>query len=206
MSIVLVRHGETLLNASRTMQPADTPLGPRGLAQAEAVARRIAAAHPNVAAVVSSDLPRAARTAEAIGAACGVPVAFEPLLQERNFGALRGLPYDDLGFDPLTMVEAPDGGESVAAFHDRVARAFAQIRALRDRIDGDLVVVSHGLVIGAMLERHARLDPAMTLPSRLSNTSVTILAAEPPHAVSLLDCTVHLGAAVDDDPHGLSGG
>ena len=206
MSILLVRHGETLLNASRTMQPADTPLGPRGLAQATAVARRLAAEHAGIAAVVSSDLPRAAQTAEAIGAACGVPIAFEPLLQERNFGALRGLPYDTLGFDPLAMEDAPDGGESVAAFHDRVARAFDQIRALRERIDGDLVVVTHGLVIGAMLGRHLRLDAAMTLPSRLSNTSLTIVSPQPPYAVSLLDCTVHLGRAVDDDPHGLSGG
>lgn len=206
MSILLVRHGETLLNASRTMQPSDTPLGPRGLAQARAVARRLAESHPDVAAVVSSDLPRAAQTAEAIGAACGVPVAFEPLLQERNFGALRGLPFDGLGFNPLVMEEAPDGGESAAAFRARVARAFERIRALRDRIDGDLVVVSHGLVIGAILERHARLDATMAMPTRLSNTSLTVLSAEPPHAVSLLDCTAHLAPAVDDDPRSLSGG
>ena len=206
MSNLLVRHGETLLNASRTMQPSETPLGPRGLAQARAVAQRLAESHPDAAAVVSSDLPRAAQTAEAIGAACGVPVAFEPLLQERNFGALRGLAYDTLGFDPLVMEEAPDGGESGPAFRARVARAFEQIRALHERIEGDLVVVSHGLVIGAMLAHHARLDATMTLPSRLSNTSVTVLSAEPPHAVSLLDCTAHLARAVDDDPRSLSGG
>jgi probable phosphoglycerate mutase len=38
MSIFLIRHGETALNASRTLQPADTPLSPRGLAQAAAIA------------------------------------------------------------------------------------------------------------------------------------------------------------------------
>ena len=53
MTLLLVRHGETALNASRTLQPAATPLSARGLAQAAAVAARIAALRP--AAVLSSD-------------------------------------------------------------------------------------------------------------------------------------------------------
>ena len=35
MTLLFVRHGETALNAARVMQPADTPLSPRGLAQAQ---------------------------------------------------------------------------------------------------------------------------------------------------------------------------
>jgi len=31
MSLILIRHGETALNASRTLQFPDTPLGERGL-------------------------------------------------------------------------------------------------------------------------------------------------------------------------------
>ena len=58
MAILLVRHGETALNAARVMQPADTPLSERGLAQARAVARRLAQ-RGRVAALLSSDLPRA---------------------------------------------------------------------------------------------------------------------------------------------------
>jgi hypothetical protein len=42
MSIILVRHGETALNAARVMQPADTPLSDLGKAQVLAVARRLA--------------------------------------------------------------------------------------------------------------------------------------------------------------------
>lgn len=204
MSILLVRHGETLLNASRTLQPADTPLSPRGLAQAHAAARRLGGA--KLSAIVSSDLPRAMQTAEAIAAACGLPILREPLLQERNFGELRGLPYDGLGFDPLSMPGAPPGGESAEAFRARVARAFARIVALCAGLDGDLAVVTHGLVIGAMLEAHARLPDGAPMPSRLGNASLTILSAAPPHLVALLDSTAHLDAAVDDDPLSLSGG
>ena len=64
MTLLLIRHGETALNAARVMQPADTPLSERGLAQAEALGRRMKTA--GLAAIVSSDLPRAWQTAQAI--------------------------------------------------------------------------------------------------------------------------------------------
>ncbi|MEP7058666.1 MAG: histidine phosphatase family protein [Caldimonas sp.] len=204
MSILLIRHGETALNASRTLQPAGTPLSARGEAQALALAARLASSR--IAAIVSSDLPRAAQTATAIATACGLPVRWEPLLHERNFGDLRGRPYDGLGFDPLALVEAPPGGESAATFRARVARAFERLVALRAGLDGDLVAVTHGLVIATMLEAHARLADAVAKPSRLGNASLTVMSAEAPHTVALLDCTRHLGAEMSDDPQSLSGG
>lgn len=204
MSIYLIRHGETALNASRTLQPADTPLSARGLTQAAAIARRLVDA--GVVAIVSSDLPRAAQTATAIGAACGLPIRWEPLLHERNFGDLRGQPYDGLSFDPLTLVDAPPGGESAATFRARVAEAFARIVAWRASLDGNLAVVTHGLVIGAILEGHARLAERAAMPERLGNASLTVLSAQPPHDVGLLDCTRHLEGAAADDAHSLSGG
>ena len=145
------------------------------------------------------------QTASTIAAACGLPVAVEPLLQERDFGDLRGRPYDTLGFDPLAMVEAPPGGESAAAFRERVARAFARIVALRTTLDGDLAVVTHGLLIHALLERHAHFGPGFALPARLGNTSVTVLGPAPPHGLTLLDCTAHLAGSAADDPRSLAG-
>ncbi len=73
------------------------------------MARRLA--DLGVGAIVSSDLPRARATADAIASATGLPVAETPLLQERNFGDLRGQSYDALGFNPLTMTDAPPNGE-----------------------------------------------------------------------------------------------
>lgn len=116
MSIILVRHGETPLNVTCMLQPADTPLSANGLAQAQAQAVALRLAGIQLAGIVSSDLPRALSTAEAIAAATGLVVQTTPLLHERNFGDLRGLHYDTLGFNPLTMSEAPPSGESVAAF------------------------------------------------------------------------------------------
>lgn len=205
MSLLFIRHGETPLNAARIMQPADTPLSERGLAQAQAVAERLAALRP--IAVLSSDMPRALQTAEAIAAAAGgLPVETTPLLQERNFGDLRGRPYDTLGFDPLTFEAAPAGGESIPDFLRRVEAAFAHAVRLRGRVGGPLVVVSHGLVIRALLDQQIRVPPGTVLPARIGNTSVTHVGAEPPHEAELIDCTTHLQGRTAEDGRSLSGG
>ncbi|GAB4123338.1 MAG: histidine phosphatase family protein [Rubrivivax sp.] len=195
MTMVWLRHGETALNAARVMQPADTPLSARGLAQARAAAERLAALRP--AAIVSSDLPRALQTAEALAALTGLPVHTEPLLQERNFGAWRGRPWDELGFDATTMEAAPEGGESLAAFLQRCDAAWAAMVSRRAAVGGPLVVVSHGLLIHAVLRRHARLDAGLTLPERLANTAVSEVDAAPPHRARRVGCVAHLAPLAD---------
>jgi broad specificity phosphatase PhoE len=204
MALFLIRHAETALNAARVLQPADTPLSPTGLRQSDALALRIARLGP--AAIVSSDLPRALRTAEAIAIATGLPIVANPLLRERDFGELRGLPYDGLGFDPLAMSAAPPGGESAPAFARRVALAFEALVTMRATLKGPLAIVTHGLVIRAILGAHAELPGVMQAPTRIGNTSLTIVDAEPPHAVTLLDCTRHLDAGTREEARSLCGG
>jgi probable phosphoglycerate mutase len=204
MTILWLRHGETALNAARVLQPEATPLSARGRLQALAAARRLAALQP--AALLSSDLPRARETAEAVAAATGLSLRLEPLLRERSFGDLRGRAYDTLDFDPLVMHDAPPAGESRAEFLERVARAWAAVAAARAACGGLLVVVSHGLVIHAALDTHASWRDGVTLPPRLANTSVSTVDAEPPHRVRLVDDTSHLTGAIDDDAQALSGG
>lgn len=209
MNLLLIRHGETALNVARVLQPADTPLSARGIAQAEALAQRLAAM--NVRAIVSSDLPRALRTAQAIAAATGAAIETTPLLQERNFGDWRGRPYDAMAIDPLTMTEAPPNGESTAAFEQRVADAFAHVLARQAAIapgsgGGGLAIVTHGLVIRALLVAHLRLSDGMRQPTHLGNTSLSIVGAGAPHRVSLLNCTRHLDAGARDGAHALCGG
>ena len=201
MTIVLIRHGETALNAARVLQPADTPLSATGRHQSEALGRRVAGLA--IAAIVSSDLPRAWQTAELLSAATGVPVTADPMLHERNFGELRGRPYDTLGFDPLAMDAAPAGGESAAAFAQRAADAFDVLVRTRERLHGTLAVVTHGLLIRAMLEARVALAPCMQMPGSFGNTSLTVVSARPPHTALLLACTSHLDPAARAEPHRL---
>jgi probable phosphoglycerate mutase len=190
MSILLVRHGETAGNAGRVLQRAEIPLNERGLRQAELLSERLCGL--GFAHVLCSDLQRARMTAAPLLARSGLRVEETPLLQERNFGDLRGTPYDQLPEDPFAPDFVPPGGESWDAFHDRVAAAFALISARRRSLDGHLVVVTHGLVCRAILQRHAQLGSGHSTPDRYDNTSVTVLDPEPPHATRLINCTEHL--------------
>jgi broad specificity phosphatase PhoE len=203
MSIVLIRHGETDLNAGRVLQWPDTPLGERGRAQAAALGGRLAPTRP--AALVSSDMARARETAEAVSRATGLPVLESPLLAERNFGELRGRRYDELGWDPIADDRAPPGGESMAEFRTRVALALDWLRAQRRVAGGDLVAVTHGLVIRVLLAEHCAFAPGVARPEALANTSVSVLGAEPPHAVTLCNCARHLQGDARDDGRGVAG-
>jgi probable phosphoglycerate mutase len=133
-------------------------------------------------------------------------VQVTPLLRERNFGDLRGQPYDTLPSDPLRMRDAPPNGESADEFEARVAQAFAEIVRRRAELADDLVVVTHGLVIGAMLARHVDLAGAGDLPGHLGNTSLSVIGSIAPHRADLLNCTAHLLGRIDDDARALSGG
>src|SRR6516162_789785 len=99
MAILLVRHGETDGNAGRILQHPDVPLNERGMRQAELLARRLFAR--GFAQIICSDFLRARMTAAPLAARSGISVEESPLLQERNFGDLRGVPYAALAEDPF---------------------------------------------------------------------------------------------------------
>ena len=150
MSIFLIRHGETLGNASRTVQLPDNPLSPRGIAQAERLARRLEPA--GIASILSSDFSLAVTTAERLHPATGAPIRHDPLLQERNFGDLRGTPYAELGVDMFAPDYAPPNGETWEVFHARVDRAWALVREAAAGAGGHLAVVTHGNMIRPAVE------------------------------------------------------
>jgi broad specificity phosphatase PhoE len=190
MSIFLIRHAETVGNASRIVQRPDSPLSPRGVAQAERLARRLA--HAGIARIVSSDLTRAVVTAEHLQRVTGAPLSLERLLQERNFGDLRGTPYVELGFDMFGPDYAPPNGETWEAFHARVDEAWARVRPLAEAIEGPLAVVTHGLVCRSLAGRHLILPDGEPVPLRWENTSLTIVDCPAPWRVRLLNCIAHL--------------
>jgi broad specificity phosphatase PhoE len=204
MNVYLVRHGETDLNARRVLQPPGTPLSERGLEQARRLAARLAG--EGIARIVSSDLERARRTADEVQRATGAPLEIEPLLQERNFGELRGRAYAELGFDPFAPDYHPPGGESWAEFEARTDLAWRRVEALAARAGGPLAVVSHGLWCRAVAVRQLGIDPDARGAeiARWGNTSLTIAQGPPPWRVRLLNCTAHLerGSAAARDAAG----
>jgi 2,3-bisphosphoglycerate-dependent phosphoglycerate mutase len=190
MAIYLIRHGETLGNATRVVQRPDNPLSPRGLAQAEALARRLAG--EGIVRILASDLARAAATAESLRRATGAPLSYETLLHERSFGDIRGTPYALLTFDAFAPDYAPPNGETWEVFHARVDRAWAVVQALAAETDGHLAVVTHGLVCRSLAGRHLVLPDGHAVPEHWGNTSLTIVDGPAPWRVRLLNCAAHL--------------
>ena len=52
--------------------------------------------------------------------------------------------------------------------------------------------MTHGLVCASLAQRHLRLPPGTTAPTRFGNTALTIVDAAPPWSVRRLNCTAHL--------------
>lgn len=186
MALYLIRHGETDDNARRVLQMPDAPLSERGLAQARRLGARLAA--EGIRHILASDYVRAAMTAEAISATTGVVVEPEPLLQERNFGELRGRAYADLESDPFAPGYEPPGGESWERFHERTDLAFAAVERYAQRASGHVAVVTHGLVLRGFVARNLG---AAEVPAAWANTSLTVVEG-PPWSIRVLNCALHL--------------
>ncbi|MFK7963936.1 MAG: histidine phosphatase family protein [Burkholderiaceae bacterium] len=193
MAILLIRHGETALNRSRVIQPPDTPLNDHGEAQARALAQRIRQSPP--AAIVASDMPRAARTAQIVAEATGQPIQYSELLRERFFGDWSGLAYHEVDFDPLDDKLAPPGGETMQQFRDRVQQATEWVLEQRANTNGVLAVFTHGLVIREMIDDSvSAADLQGEVGAVIRNTSVTQVSATQPFEINLMACATHLAA------------
>src|ERR1700730_14098884 len=60
--------------------------------------------------ILCSDLLRARMTAAALAVHSGIVIEESPLLQERNFGDLRGVPYAELAANPFGPDFVPPNG------------------------------------------------------------------------------------------------
>ncbi|MBV8148120.1 MAG: histidine phosphatase family protein [Candidatus Eremiobacteraeota bacterium] len=156
MQLTLVRHGATRWNAERRFQgSADVPLNAEGLAQAAALARRLAQEQPD--RIYSSDLQRALKTAELIAAPHGLRVNADARLREFAFGSWEGLTWPEiLALTPGLGANAwrdpsryePPGGER---FEDVCARIASFYNDLARAGVGRAIVVTHAGVLHATL-------------------------------------------------------
>lgn len=155
-TLVLVRHGETEWNETGRYQGhLDSPLTPRGLAQARALAMALDGS--SFGAFYSSDLGRAKRTASIIADRIGRRFLTDPRLREQHYGLLQG--HDrrraeevDPGFFESLDRGDPDyvplGGESRRQRHERAVAALADIAV---RHSGERVlVVAHGGIVDSL--------------------------------------------------------
>lgn len=161
--LLLARHGQTddNLEPLRAQGFSDTPLNALGIEQAHALAERVAADF-QVRSLWSSDLSRALRTAEIVGARIGLEPQPDARLREGFRGEWEGRLFVDIARDQPAAYAAWlragggfrfPGGESLQEHADRVWEALREIRA-----SGPLpaLVVCHRGSIRAVL---CRADP-----------------------------------------------
>ena len=179
-SLILIRHGETDWNrVGRIQGLTDIPLNDAGREQARRAAEEVRselAISPSDAAdaavIVSSDLQRAAETADIIAGALGLDAPRRyPELRERAYGDAEGLLTAEFQrrWGPWHVADVP-GAETRADLRRRALAALA--RAQHDAAPMGttlpLIVVAHGALIREVIG-HATDDrlpePGVRLPN-----------------------------------------
>ncbi len=176
--IILIRHGETAENLQGILQGhLDTVLNANGIAQAEAAARRLKREAP-FQALYSSDLKRAAMTAEIIAGYLRLPVNLNPRLREWHLGEYEGRNWKELEEHAKPVMEAfrheprqeikISGGETRAEFQLRVEAVLNHIAA--ENAGRRVLIVTHGGVLLSIFRYVVGATESCNLLPLLSNT------------------------------------
>jgi glucosyl-3-phosphoglycerate phosphatase len=190
--LILLRHGQTDYNVDGRMQGhIDSCLTDAGHEQAAEAAPVLASLAPD--RLVSSDLRRAVDTAEVVGAACGLPVKFDPRLRETHLGLWQGHTVAEIERDYPGAIAtwrsdpgwAPPEGESRI---DVVARSRPVVDELdaefadSDGVSETVLLVAHGGLIAGLVTGLLELPPS-AWPSfgGLGNCRWAVLARRPDH-------------------------
>jgi probable phosphoglycerate mutase len=160
VKLILVRHGETDWNKlGRFQGQEDTPLNPRGQAQARETA--IAAVGWRPTALYSSPLRRTMETAQAVSRLVGLPVAPQEGLKELHLGQLEGVTgqemrqgwpqvYQAWRDDPAAVVMP--GGESLVQLQDRAWQVVSRLEQAHGE-EEVLVLVSHNFALRTIVAK-----------------------------------------------------
>ena len=146
--LYIVRHGQTDWNLNGQIQGQDDiPLNDTGRAQAHNVADKLS--RFNLEYIISSDLSRAAETAQIIGNKLNIRVEYDSRLREYNFGVLTGMTRKRL--DPCSIEAFFTNPTYFDA--EPFADAFARVHEFMESVDynKNILVVTHGGVINFAL-------------------------------------------------------
>ncbi len=199
ITLHIIRHGQTLDNLeSRIQGHTDSPLTRLGIAQAEAVADRLAS--EDFAAIYSSDLGRAVHTAEIVASKHDMPVQTTPLLRELNLGEVQGLTGDQFAerwpkefrlWKLDSVKHRPPGAESIESAVERCGRFIDQV--VKDHADGDkLAVVVHGGSLKGLVTAALGLPIECYRKIAVANAGLTVLEAGDRPFLRFYNDTCHL--------------
>ena len=177
MRLVVVRHGATANNlAAQFTGQLDVPLSALGEQQALALAESLV--HEHFDALISSDLQRARATLAPLAELLEQPVRVDAALREIGVGVWEGLSGAVVRAQYPEAIErwessetyAPEGGETVAAFRERIIEAFERSR--REFPEGSVLWMTHGGVLGVLLCHVLGMDIQRRWQFRRDNTAI----------------------------------
>jgi alpha-ribazole phosphatase len=205
LRIYLVRHGQTEWNATQRYQGhTDIPLDTIGLEQAERAAARLV--DVSLDAVYSSDLSRAAETAQAIADLSRIPRTANPLLREHGFGQWEGRTRDEiekefadswLAYRRSPLKAAPPNGETLMQTRPRVLQALSEITQAHP--DGAICIVGHGGSMRWIVLEALGAPPESYFRLRTDNGSLSLIERVGDRQwLSLFNDTSHLRGLLSD--------
>jgi probable phosphoglycerate mutase len=194
--LLLIRHGRSADVVPGSPESLDPPLHVEGVAQAAALAARLAS--KRIDAIYASHLARAVQTAQPLAEARGLTIESIEDLEEVRLGdwaagefRRRAMVSDPewLAWRRTRRWDGIPGGEGDLVFRTRVTAAVDAIA--RRHPDGTTAIVVHGGVIQAYLAQV--LEIAHTLWLTVENTSVTkVLVGDGEHEVVVAGDCHHL--------------
>lgn len=203
--ITAIRHGETAWNVDTRIQgQLDISLNDKGRWQANQAGRSLAG--DAIDAIVSSDLSRAYETALAVAKPHGLTVQIDRDLREREFGLFEGMTFAEIEAQHPEQALlwrkrvpdfAPEGGESLLLFRERVAQCLYRLSA---QFSGKhLVIVSHGGVMDIIYRQATGLELHAPRTWQLGNASINRVMWNGEH-LSLVGWsdTSHLNEGLDE--------
>ena len=199
----LVRHGETDWNLEGRVQGhSGASLNDTGRLQAKRIGDRLSPVR--FAAAYASDLPRVVETAAAILNSHDTSLQTVIELREKSYGTWEGKTAKQLeAEDPVSYARlfednitfAPPGGESDSDLIDRARLAVERLKQAHQN-DENVLVVSHGGTIRAILVLLLGLPKEVIWRFYLANGSLSVVNVYPQNAVlDLWNDKSHLGAS-----------
>lgn len=169
MILYIVRHGQTELNLKHVLQGnSDSPLTEKGIAGARMIGKKFE--DISFSRVYSSNLKRAMKTAEIIMEGRDFELIKDPDVAEMSFGQWQGKTQEEISQTPeleenyVNYFRHPDqyipteGAESFPSVLARARRFLDKMEKLSLEENSNVLLVSHGAFIKAILSEVKGLD------------------------------------------------
>jgi probable phosphoglycerate mutase len=193
MELVLLRHGLPQRIENADGSPADPPLSPIGLAQAERMARGLEA--DRFHRLYASPMRRAHETAMPLAAATGLNIDLEPGVAEFDQFADSYIPMEELKHVDYArwkslMENGYDNQVDFEAFCDRVITTMERI--VEDNAGKKVAIVCHGGVINVWTAHVIGFTPRLFFNPDYTSISRFMAAGSGERSVISLNLASHL--------------